>query len=147
MKIFDLIFLTENFNENPIIKYFAIDKSKIETLRVCETYDHEGQKVGHSIWDYIVINKEIIIDIGGSKEKFMVGETINAYDSCAQYCALYNSTNGRDTEGFKFVTKYVDGFNYWNGQSWRTITTYKDDGEPTHIIIKKYKLFFPHSKK
>lgn len=38
-------FLKENYNEDGITRYFAISRERIETLKVSETYDRNGQLV------------------------------------------------------------------------------------------------------
>jgi hypothetical protein len=150
------IFLTENYNEGPTT-YYAISSDKIETLNLCDTYDRNGQKVGHFYaGDYHLDNHESDATkdcIKAVSEKFSIDEDnihlvntggeieIEAGDG-AQY-----GFDEKTVEAFikewreknESLTE-VKGFDYWDGHNWKTITTGVYFGEPSHEIVSDEKL-------
>lgn len=150
------IFLTENFNEGPTT-YYAIPADKIETLKVSDTYDRNGQRIDHTdAGDYHFDNqysnaekdckKEIaekfgieadnihVVNVGGDIEIEAGDGEAYEFDEAAvnAFIKEWRERNESLTE--------VKGFTYWDGHNWKTITTSVVGGEPTHEIVSDEKL-------
>ena len=154
------IFLTPNFDESGETKYFAIPADKIETLNVYETYDRNGQQVGHeNAGDYHMDNSysdakrdcELAI-----KEKFGLEVSIDGQNG--QIEVIENAdvdewiSDSEDENAGNFVNEInsfilewkeqneniitCKGFDYWDGSNWKTIITECEfHGEPSHNIV------------
>lgn len=131
------IFLTENFNEGHVI-YFAINSEKIETINVSDTYDKFGQRVDASTaGDSVDLITQEAADFANKEydsDRYSMGDNISSWDDSI----LFDAIETKFPEGDENVTYNKDtikGFNYWNGQNWRTVTTSWNFGEATHSII------------
>lgn len=150
------IFLTKNFNEGPTT-YYVIAADKVETLKLCDTYDKNGQKVGHEhAGDYNFHNqhsdaekdckKEIaenfginvdnihLVNVGGEIEIEAGDGTQYGFDEKAveNFIKEWREKNEYLEE--------VNGFTYWDGHNWKTIITDIFFAEPTHSIVDDEKL-------
>jgi hypothetical protein len=150
------IFLTENFNEGPTT-YYAISADKIETLNLFETYDQHGQKVGHTnAGDYHLDNSDgtyAMQDcIKAINEKFGIGLNdvdVTIIKNGEEFEVDHNDMGWNESEVNDFIKEWrkeneslteVEGFTYWDGRNWKTITTSVDDGEPSHEVVSDEKL-------
>jgi hypothetical protein len=147
------IFLTENFNEGPTT-YYAIPGDKIETLALSDTYDQHGQLIGHTnAGDYHFENSECSAISDCEKEiveKFGASLIIDTNDDEFKARSFDCEENGlNEAEVNAFIEKWrdeneslteVEGFTYWDGNNWKTITTSVDAGEPSHILVDDEKL-------
>lgn len=146
------IFLTENNNEGPTT-YYAIPSDKIETMNLCDTYDRNGQKIGHTnAGDYHLSNSEGVAITDCTKaisEKFgididnihFVNEgldefTIEAGDG-EEYGFDESAVNAfiKEWREENESLVEVEGFDYWDGHNWKTVTTSVENAEPTHSIV------------
>ena len=157
------IFLTNKFDQGDSI-YYAIPASKIETLLVVDTYARYGQPVSvEDTGDYHINNQYSDAKKDCEKailEKFNKEVFIDRYNDCVEVIEnnevdewiCQNDENARDfiNEINTFITKWCEknnilqsceGFNYWDGSNWATIiTSYENDGNNSHEIIKDKKL-------
>lgn len=152
------IFLKENFSEGPD-RYFAISKETIETLNVADTYDNYGQLIGHhDAEDYHIGNSESSatrdclqvvtqkFDLNNSEEILIV----EVDDDDFMVDDLYGENQQFNTEETKseinaFIKEWrkenenlnaCEGFTYWDGHNYKTITTSADFGETSHSLVK-----------
>jgi hypothetical protein len=147
-------FLTKNFEENGITKYYAIPSDKIETISLHETYDQYGQTIGHTnAGDYSIENEYCEAEslcITDLCEKFNIeNDNINAIHPDGDI-ELEDQVENLDIEAVKnFILIWekenctyttVNGFNYWDGHNNKTITTECNTGEASHSVITDEKL-------
>ena len=150
------IFLKENFSENSVTRYFSIDDSRIETLKVFETYANHGEQVGHYYaGDYSIFNSasSAAFDCQDAiNQKFGVVALIDdglvqiidnvdvdySFDTDSEFDELTKDINNFIIEWEKQNSNYskVKGFNYFDGHNWKTVTTCADFGETSHSIIE-----------
>lgn len=139
-------FITENNTGNETI--FAIDADKITELNLSDTYDGFGQKNGAAdVGDYICLtadnaeklNKwcthhtDELEDEEGTIYAWVEGEIIESGDFRFD---MFNEVVSDDSK----EKQTCQGFTFWNGHNWKTITTELEHGEPTHIVIKDAEL-------
>lgn len=153
-------FLTENYNEDGITRYFAISAKCIETLRVSETYDRYGQLVSSiDAGDSLILNSKKAVDIANKlknnekeeygdlvtdwengeinnhvyTEYFNVNDYITAYENSDIFDAIIKDC--KEGEDYTYFAETCKGFNYWDGNNYKTITTEVENGEASHTEI------------
>lgn len=141
------IFLKEKWAEGarPIL----VVSSEIETLNIADTYNQYGAKVGHTdAGDYSIKNisySDAYWDmLAAVRSKYNIDETIEfdidvedlvateeigvgaaeLKDFCEEWC--------KENETFNTI----EGFNYWDGRNWQTVTTFCEFNEPSHEVIE-----------
>lgn len=157
-------FLKNRFPEiDNVTRYFAIPEDKIETLNLHDTYDRNGQQIGHTnAGDYSIDNEYCDAEsdcLEALKQKFNITSLKNDFNDPARIDFLqirgfeiYNNSNidESDIENYDeekinaFIAEWekenaiyetVQGFDYWDGSNWDTITTASEHGEPSHEVI------------
>lgn len=125
---------------------------EIETLKLAKTYDNFGQLVGHyNAGDYHFDNSEsnAINDCNNALlEAGLINNTDEIswyYDGKAFIDDLYGENENCNKEAIEnFANSWreeneslteVEGFDYWDGNNWKTVTTSVDQYEPTHEIV------------
>lgn len=141
-------FLTENYNEGPTT-YYAISEDRIEPINYSDTYDGYGQKVSSSdAGDYLYLDTDKAVEVANRcankyeeyeevSADYSIGAYISAYDERALYDDILDAYNVYElTDSDIQINKStVEGFNFWNGHNWRTITTGVGGYGPTHIVV------------
>lgn len=120
-------------------EYLAISEGRIETLNVSDTYDQFGQKVSSAdAGDHLQLLSETAAkcandtwnepDAEGSEYvvKFKIGDVVSAYEHGMEYEEVI--TQCEEGADYNVVKSTCQGFNYWNGNNWRTIVTSSEDG-------------------
>lgn len=141
------IFLVGNFSEGPT-RYFAIPETMIETLNVSDTYDDYGQRISSGdAGDYITLNSEKAVKVANDAwneefkneddydeytAKWNREDYISAYDFYEYFDAIIANKELKDDEDYKLICESCQGFTYWNGSNYKTITTSVENGEASH---------------
>ncbi len=138
------IFLKLQHDHDNEGKYFAIDESKIETLNVSDSYDQFGQRIGpDDAGDYLeltsieaaVLANDCHNDIEGNDDDdrenpYTAGMNIVAYENAELFDAVCDNPRlGVVTHRTTF-----EGFNYWNGSNFRTLSLSSIDDSHSHEI-------------
>ena len=138
MKTNEFIFLKEEEGG-----WNAIHSSTIETLNVSDCYDGNGQQISNAdAGDNIVSLDEEEAEWlnthdedGDEVEKdeddtiYKVGDNLSAYEDRGMFSAFVFNFPDREIE-----KETCEGFTYWDGHNFQTITVSVDNGEPTHYI-------------
>lgn len=137
------IFLVNKFNPELEGTYFAIDSSRIETLNVSDTYDQFGQRISsYDAGDYVEITNfekfsKLHSDLVESMR--MSEDDILCFDGHSDI--FFELEEIGEGDYFKFHRSECKGFNYWNGNNWRTILLeHSGIEEPEWQIIDDKKL-------
>lgn len=141
------IFLTENYSEGSSTTYYAIPEDKIETMALSDTYSNYGQQVSaHDAGDSFTIDTEEAatkinnyLEEEEREEKFKQGDYISAYEHCSIYSDILNNVEF-EKEEIEHIKQSCDGFNYWDGHNWRTVTTSLEHGESSYAILEDEEL-------
>lgn len=126
--------------------YEAISENRIETLNVSDTYDQYGQKISASdAGDHLELLTETAVELANDTwnevdaededyvVKFTIGDIVSAYENSDVYREITN--NCEEEVDYNVFKSTCQGFNYWDGNNWRTIvTSSEDDGGVTHEI-------------
>lgn len=130
-------------NDSTATTWLAINSNSVKTLRICETYDRYGQEVSHyDAGDNIELNSDKAVEIanrvgreGDSDATFEVGDYVSAYDNSDIFDDVYEALqNEASEEDYTEFFDTVEGFNFFNGSNWQTITVRDDFNEPTHEL-------------
>lgn len=119
------IFLTnqEKNSANGIDTYFAISETKIEELKISETYGDYGIKVDSSVaGDYLELISQNAVDFVKSykeEDNSKIGDIIYAYEESSLFDSILSSLE--EGVDFEATYQYCKGFNYHNGRNWKTI--------------------------
>lgn len=147
--------ITNRFNENGIDEYFAISKDRIETMKASETYDRFGQLVDEvDAGDYVCLLTQKAVDLANKianeereenhnnsdsdeefekNEIYSLNDTVSAYDNRDIFTAIREL----DETDFDHISEEVKGFNYWDGNNWKTVTIECEYNEPSHEVIEE----------
>lgn len=126
--------------------YEAISEGRIKTLNVSDTYDQYGQKISASdAGDHLELLTETAVkwandtwnehDAEGEDYvvKFQIGDIVSAYEHGMEYNKVV--TQCEEEIDYNVFKSTCQGFNYWDGNNWRTIvTSSEDDSGVTHEI-------------
>lgn len=133
-----------NADDNVIL---AVASDRIVTLLLHETYDSDGQELGHeSAEDYSIENSQTCayddlkkairekfdvtidfeIDTDSLESDELEEEGIDADELC-EFIEEWKEENENYTT--------VKGFNYWDGRKWQTVVTYHEFYDPSYEII------------
>lgn len=135
-------FITENTYDNRPKPYLAIGANRIETLNDSDTYTNYGQQVSaYDAGDNIELKSENAIEMANKialeldlEKEFNVGSFISAFEDGSE---LYDEIKYSLTEDEDYVLycSTLDGFNFWNGHNWQTVSVSCEFGEPSHELI------------
>src|SRR3990167_8559695 len=139
MKKTELNFLKKKENDG----WNAIHSSVIKTLNVSDCYGQYGQQISNAdAGDNIMSLDEAEVlwlnthdEDGDEVEKdeddtiYKVGDNLSAYDCKSLFSAFVFNFPDREIE-----KETCEGFTYWDGHNFQTITVSVDNGEPTHYI-------------
>lgn len=141
-------FLTKAYNEGETI-YYAIPDDKIEAMNESDTYDKHGQLIScGDAGDSLSLSTEKGVEMANklankyeeheeAPADYEVGNIISAHEDGSLYddiIACYKSGELTDMD-IDITRAKVDGFTYWDGHNWKTVTVRKDYDEPTHAIV------------
>lgn len=138
------IFIKKNtFDTNEEVPFLAVSETSINNMNISDTWGKYGQSVSASdVGDSIGLKTDLAVEIAKEKAKEIgLGDDINfsidSFISSYDYNELYDFLLENLSEGEDYV-KYCltcDGFNYWDGSNYKTITVSCEIGEPSHILI------------
>lgn len=141
----NLIFLKDE-NEQEVI-YYAIDAAKIETLNVSDTYDGTGQTVGSAnAGDSLTLETQKAVDVANQfyhenyseyddlevLVHYKIDDYISAYDSGSTYTQILESNLVEDVD-YILQRENCEGFNYWNGNNWKSVIIDFEHGAYTNF--------------
>jgi len=136
------IFLTKNFTDDKPLIYSAISEDRIETLNVSDCYADYGQRISNSdAGDSLELLSEraVLIANGESDEDDVnghkIGDSIYAYDDSATFDLILEDKLLKEGEDYSLNCDTCEGFTFWDGHNWQTITTSANNGEPSHSIV------------
>lgn len=132
-------FIQKNYNDCSSNPFLAISTS-IEYLKLSDTYGNYGQAVqpedaGDSIELKTIKSVEIANQVAEELELediFEIGSIINSFENSELYGNVFEQLSDEDYNGY---FNMVEGFNYWDGSNWATVTVNTDIGESTHTLI------------
>jgi hypothetical protein len=138
-----VIFLANKFNPELEGTYFAIDSERIETLNVSDTYDQFGQRISsYDAGDYVEITNfekfselhpELVESVRMSKDDIL------CFDGDSD--VFFELEKIGEGDYFNFYFTECKGFNYWNGNNWRTIVSeHSGIEQPEWEIVEDKKL-------
>ncbi|MDX9747400.1 MAG: hypothetical protein RBT57_02765 [Paludibacter sp.] len=132
-------FIQKNYDDNQNTPFLAISTA-LEDLKLSDTYGNYGQAVqpeeaGDSIELRTVKAVEIANQVAEELElenTFEIGSIINSHENSELYDNVFEQLTEEDYAGY---FNMVEGFNYWDGNNWATVTVKSDMGEPSHTLI------------
>lgn len=137
------IFLTKVQQDTANTEYFAIPESQLEVMYVSDTYGLYGHQISPSeAGDYLELLTENAVlkanelhlnehrhyDDKEALELFKLADIVSAYDYSHIYENILSSSLVEDDDYMTFRSE-CQGFNYWNGQDWKTILVQHDDND------------------
>lgn len=137
-----------NLNNDPVTPYLLVAKSQIETIAVSDTYDRFGQEITRGdAGDSMTLNTLKAVDVANDEwndffsneegheytEYFELGDNISAYDYCDEYDAVV--TKCESDKDYTLYQETSKGFNYWDGNNWKTVTIQVEHGEASHEVV------------
>lgn len=124
--------------------WLAINQ-EIETLNVSDTYGNYGQKVdAYTAGDAIQLlsskavslANKIALENDEDAGAFKTGDLVSAIDNNDIYDDVLNVVSGlKEYEDYTMWCSTVEGFNFWNGNNFQTVTVSCEVGEPSHAIL------------
>ena len=117
-----IIFLKKEYSEQ--IEYCAIYESKVEKMNYSDTYGDFGRKVSsYDAGDCIELLSERAVNyVRAIKNSniYNIGDSIYAYNDKDLFESFFKSNL---IDGLDFSVVYTEcyGFNYWDGNNWKTI--------------------------
>lgn len=136
------IFIKENtFGDNKEVPFLAIPETSINNMNISDTWGDYGQTVSASdVGDSIELKTDLAVEIANEKAKeleldiiFSVGGFILSYVYDELYDFLIDNLN--EHEDYVKYCSTCEGFNYWGGSNFKTITVSCEFGEPSHMLI------------
>jgi len=126
---------------NPILAISC----EIETLAMSDTYGNYGQKVSPSdAGDYCLLLTQNAVKVANeyneqndNENSYVIDDVINAYEDRYLYNNLSESCKEGDLEFYKAT---LEGFNYYDGNNWATVSVDADFGETSHTFVKDEEL-------
>lgn len=134
-------FLTINFTEGPT-HYYAIQPEKIERLNLSDIYEKYGQRVSKfDAGDYFTITTDSAaakineyLQKEEKEDRFAAGDFVSAYSHSDIYSDILDDISFEDGE-IEEIKSWVEGFNFWDGHNFQTISTSAQDGEASHSVV------------
>lgn len=124
---------------------WLVVNQEVETLKVSDTYGNYGQKVdacdaGDSIEllssKAVEIANRVALEYDEDAESFEIGDFISACDNNDIYDDVLAAVSElKEFEDYTIWASTVEGFNYWDGSNWQTVTVSCEVGEPSHEIL------------
>lgn len=132
-------FIQKNYDDNSATPFLAIS-TPLESLKLSDTYGDYGRAVqpdeaGDSIELKTVKAVETANHVAEFLElevSFEIGSIINSFENLELYNNIFEQLSEEDYVGY---FNMVEGFNYFDGNNWATVTVKTDIGEPSHTLI------------
>lgn len=132
-----VIFLVNKFDPELEGKYFAIYSDRIENLNISDTYDRWGQSISsYDAGDYVeitdvekfkLLHRDLYDSLTLTKDDVLFDGDSDVFHELEQI---------EEGEYFIFHRSVCKGFNYWNGNNWRTVLVECDGVEPEWEILQ-----------
>jgi len=135
-------FIQEKYPEtNEVKPWLAISEDVIETLNDSDTYGNYGQKVSaYDAGDSIELRSQKAVNTANKTAKeleldqdFEIGSIVSAFDNIELYDNIIDDIE--EDEDYLLYCSTSEGFNYWDGSNWKTVTVSSEVGEPSHELI------------
>ena len=135
-------FIQEKYPEtNEVKPWLAISEDVIGTLNDSDTYGNYGQKVSaYDAGDSIELRSQKAVDTANNTAKeleldqeFEIGSIVSAFDNIELYDNIIDDIE--EDEDYLLYCSTSEGFNYWDGSNWKTVTVSSEVGEPSHDML------------
>lgn len=124
---------------------WLVVNQEVETLKVSDTYGNYGQKVdacdaGDSIEllssKAVEIANRVALENDEDAESFEIGDFISACDNNDIYDNVLAAVSElKEFEDYTIWASTVEGFNYWDGSNYQTVTVACEVGDPSHEVL------------
>lgn len=133
----NIIFLSNNSDYSLEGKYFAIEASKLVKMPLSDTYDKYGNQLSvGDCGDSLELLTQKAVDEANQiyyeydnkqVENYSLGDIIFAYEEGSVFNAIIAS-DLVEGEDYNLYQDECIGFNYWDGNKWKSVIVSDDNG-------------------